>query len=318
MKNCFNGDVSIFTGNSNPALAQGICEQLDIPLGKAEVSTFSDGEIQVDIKENVRGRRVFVIQSTCPPVNNNLMELLLMVDALKRASATEICAVVPYYGYGRQDRKVASRSPISAKAVADLMSTVGTTRVLCVDLHAGQIQGFFNMPVDNLFARPVLIQYLQELFSDKNLVVVSPDSGGVERARAFAKRLDAKLAVIDKRRDEPNQSKVMNVVGDVEGLIALLLDDLVDTAGTIKNGAKALKERGAKEVFACATHPVLSGKAIENLTSSPIKTTIVTDTIPLSEKALESGHFRVCSMDSMIADAIKRIYKNESISRLFI
>ena len=263
--NCSDDDFSrlkIFTGNSNPTLVQMISDRLETPIGKAVVKTFSDGEINVEIHESVRGMDVFVIQSICYPVNTNLMELLILIDALKRASAERVTAVLPYYGYARQDRKVMPRAPISAKLVADLITTAGASRVLTVDLHAGQIQGFFNIPVDHLFAAPVLLDYLKHLKND--IVVVSPDAGGVERARAFAKRLNASLAIIDKRRDAPNVSQVMNIIGDVQGLIAILLDDIVDTGGTLVRAAYALVEKGAKNVFACCTHPVLSGNAVQD------------------------------------------------------
>src|SRR5512136_1098504 len=255
--------LRIFTGNSNTELVQKICDQLGSPLGKSMVSTFSDGEIHVEIDESVRGMDVFVVQSISYPVNDNLMELLILIDALKRASAERITAVLPYYGYARQDRKVVPRAPISAKLVADLLTVAGASRILTVDLHAGQIQGFFNIPVDHLFAAPVLLEYLRYLRNE--IVIVSPDAGGVERARAFAKRLDASLAIIDKRRDAPNVSQVMNIIGDVSGLTAVLLDDIVDTGGTLVRAAYALVEKGAKRVFACCTHPVLSGNAAKML-----------------------------------------------------
>jgi ribose-phosphate pyrophosphokinase len=270
--------LRIFTGNSNIELVQKIATQLGTSIGKAVVKTFSDGEINVEIHESVRGMDVFVIQSVCYPVNDNLMELLILIDALKRASAERITAVLPYYGYARQDRKVLPRAPISAKLVADLITTAGASRVLTVDLHAGQIQGFFNIPVDHLFAAPVLLEYLRKL--ENEIVVVSPDAGGVERARAFAKRLNASLAIIDKRREAPNVSQVMNIIGDVEGLTAVLLDDIVDTGGTLVRAAAALMNQGAKEVYACCTHPVLSGQAVKILTESPIKEMVVTDSIP--------------------------------------
>jgi ribose-phosphate pyrophosphokinase len=308
--------LRIFTGNSNPILVQKISDRLGTPVGKAMVKTFSDGEINVEIHESVRGMDVFVIQSICYPVNTNLMELLILIDALKRASAERVTAVLPYYGYARQDRKVMPRAPISAKLVADLITTAGASRVLTVDLHAGQIQGFFNIPVDHLFAAPVLLDYLRNLNHD--IVVVSPDAGGVERARAFAKRLNASLAIIDKRRDAPNVSQVMNIIGDVQGLIAILLDDIVDTGGTLVRAAYALVENGAKSVYACCTHPVLSGNATQILSESPIQELVVTDTIPLKESALECSKIKVLSISGLLTEAIQRIYKDESVSNLFV
>jgi ribose-phosphate pyrophosphokinase len=285
-------------------------------MGKAVVKTFSDGEVNVEINESVRGMDVFAIQSICSPVNNNLMELLIMIDALKRASAERITAVLPYYGYARQDRKVSPRAPITAKLVADLITVAGTSRILTMDLHAGQIQGFFNIPVDHLFAAPILLEYLKNLQNDT--VMVSPDAGGVERARAFAKRLDASLAIIDKRRDSPNVSEVMNIIGDVKGLVAVILDDMVDTGGTLARAAHALMEKGAKKVYACCTHPVLSGRAIEILSEAPIEEMIVTDTIPLSATARELSKIKVLSVSGLLADAIERIYNDDSVSSLFV
>ena len=277
--------IRIFSGNANISLAKKICDNLGVSLGKANVSTFSDGETRVEINENVRGMDVFIIQSTCSPVNIACMELLIMIDALKRASADRITAVIPYYGYSRQDRKVAPRAPISAKLVADLITTAGANRVLSIDLHAGQIQGFFNIPVDNLFATPVLLDYMKRKCLDSNsTVVVSPDTGGVERARAFGKRLGASLAIIDKRREGPNEAQVMNIIGNIEGKSVILLDDMIDTAGTVVQGANALKEAGALEVSVCCTHPVLSGPALDRIEGSDIKEVVVTDTIPLSER----------------------------------
>jgi len=309
--------IRIFSGNSNLNLAGKICEKLGVNLGKAQVSTFSDGETWVEIDENVRGMDVFVFQSTCPPVNSNLMELLIMIDALKRASADRITAVIPYYGYARQDRKVTPRAPITAKLVADLLTTAGANRVLSVDLHAGQIQGFFNIPVDNLYATPVVIEYIKSLL-DGDIVVVSPDTGGVVRARAFAKRLDAALAIVDKRRETPNESEVMNIIGNVKGKRAIILDDMIDTAGTMVQAASALKEEGAIEVFACCTHPVLSGPAIDRIKDSNLKEVIVTDTIPLHEKAQSCKQIKVLSISDLLSEAVKRIYYNESVSSLFI
>ncbi len=308
--------LRIFTGNSNSELVQKICADLKTPIGKSLVKSFSDGEINVEINESVRGMDVFVIQSICAPTNNNLMELLILIDALKRASAGRITAVLPYYGYARQDRKVSPRAPISAKLIADLITTAGASRILTVDLHAGQIQGFFNIPVDHLYAAPVLLDYLKRLKDD--LVIVSPDAGGVERARAYAKRLGASLAIIDKRRESPNVSQVMNIIGDVSGLTAVLVDDIVDTGGTLVRGAYALFEKGAKKVFACCTHPVLSGQAVRIFMESPIEEMIVTDTIPLREEAKTCPKIKVFSIASLLAEAIRRIYEDESVSCLFV
>jgi ribose-phosphate pyrophosphokinase len=308
--------LRIFTGNSNIDLVQKISEQLNTPIGKSVVKNFSDGETNVEIDESVRGMDVFVIQSICAPVNNNLMELLILIDALKRASARRITAVLPYYGYARQDRKVSPRAPISAKLVADLITTAGASRILTVDLHAGQIQGFFNIPVDHLFAAPVVLDYMKNIRND--IVVVSPDAGGVERARAYAKRLNTSLAIIDKRRESPNVSQVMNIIGDVNGMSAVLVDDMVDTAGTLVRGAYALIEKGAKAVYACCTHPVLSGRAVQVLMESPIEEMIVTDTIPLREEAKACSKIKVLSISSLLAEAIRRIYEDESVSDLFV
>lgn len=310
--------LKIFSGTSNRGLAQEVVEKLDIPLGDAVISNFSDGEIQIRLNENVRGADAFVIQATCMPVNDHLIELLLMIDALKRASAGRITAVIPYYGYARQDRKVQSRVPISAKMVADLVAAVGTNRVLTVDLHAGQIQGFFNIPVDNLYATPVLLEYIRKRFDTKNLVVVSPDAGGVERARAFAKRLDSSIAIIDKRREKANECEIMNVIGDVKSKTALLLDDMVDTAGTLTQAAQALVQSGAKHVAAACTHAVLSGKAVERINASPLEELIVTNTIPLNSKTQQCGKLAVLSIAPLLADAIRRIHEESSISSLFI
>ncbi len=309
--------IRIFSGNANPELSQKICNHLGVPLGKAHVSTFSDGETRVEIDENVRGMDVFIIQSTCPPVNLTCMELLIMIDAMKRASADRITAVIPYYGYARQDRKVAPRAPISAKLLADLITTAGANRVLSMDLHAGQIQGFFNIPVDNLFATPILLDYFKERYTE-NTVIVSPDTGGVERARAFAKRLGASLAIIDKRRDGPNEAQVMNIIGNVEGKRVIILDDMIDTAGTVVQGCNALKEAGALEVAVCCTHPVLSGPAIERIESSSLKEVVVTDTIPLHERARACNRLQVLSVARLLSEAVRRIYYNDSISSLFI
>lgn len=309
--------IRIFSGNANIVLAKKICDNLGVPFGKANVSTFSDGETRVEINENVRGMDVFIIQSTCTPVNVTCMELLIMIDALKRASADRITAVIPYYGYSRQDRKVAPRAPISAKLLADLITTAGANRVLSIDLHAGQIQGFFNIPVDNLFATPVLLEYMKKNYLD-NTVVVSPDTGGVERARAFGKRLGASLAIIDKRREGPNEAQVMNIIGNVEGKRVILLDDMVDTAGTVVQAAKALKNSGAVEVSVCCTHPVLSGPALDRIEGSDIKEVVVTDTIPLSERSAKCSKIKVLSVSGLLSEAVRRIYYNDSVSSLFI
>jgi ribose-phosphate pyrophosphokinase len=307
----------LFAGNSNPELANNICRHIGIKLGEAQVKRFSDGEIQVEIGENVRGKDVFVLQSTCAPVNEHLVELLLMLDAFKRSSAKRITAVLPYYGYARQDKKVAPRVPISAKLVADLLTVAGADRVITMDLHAGQIQGFFDIPVDNLFAAPVLLDHIRREFSN-HIVIVSPDAGGVERARAFAKRLDAHLAIVDKRRVRPNQAEAMNVVGNVTGKTAVILDDMVDTAGTLTQAASALKEHGALEVNACCSHPVLSGPAVNRILGSDIKTVVVTDSIPLGKEARESGKIRVLSVSKLLAEAIHRSHTGSSVSSLFV
>jgi ribose-phosphate pyrophosphokinase len=309
--------ILIFSGNSNLLLANAIGRYLNRPMGGAKVKRFSDGEIQIEIDENVRSRDIFVIQSTCLPVNDNLVELLLMIDALKRSSAKRITAVIPYFGYARQDKKVAPRVPISAKLVADLLTTAGAHRIITMDLHAGQIQGFFNIPVDNLFAAPILIEYIKKIFSNDS-IIVSPDAGGVERARAFAKRLDCGLAIIDKRRDAPNKAKAMAVIGNVEGKRAIILDDMVDTAGTLTEAAKALSDSGASEVHACCTHPVLSGPAIERIEKSPLKTLVVTDSIPLTQTGLACPKLKVLSIASLIGEAIIRSHSGDSVTSLFV
>ena len=310
--------IRVFSGNANLDLAQKISENLGISLGKASGTSFSDGETRVEINENVRGMDVFIIQPTCPPVNVTLMELLIMIDAVRRSSADRITAVIPYYGYGRQDRKVAPRAPITAKLVADLITRAGANRVLAMDLHAGQIQGFFNIPVDNLFATPVLLEYIKKNYRGDNVVIVSPDTGGVERARAFGKRLGASLAIIDKRREGPNEAQVMNIVGQVKGMKVILLDDMIDTAGTVVQAARALKEAGAVEVSVCCTHPVLSGPAIERIEQSDLKEVVVTDTVPLHEKAKACGRIKVLSVSGLLSEAVRRIYYNDSVSSLFI
>jgi len=312
-------EVIIFSGSSNPTLAEEICRYLGTRLASATIGRFSDGEIAVEITENVRGGDVFVVQSLCPPTNDHLMELLLMQDALRRASAGRITAVLPYYGYARQDRKVAPRVPISAKLVADLITTAGAGRVLTMDLHAGQIQGFFNIPVDNVYATPVLLRYIRErVVDDEPVTVVSPDAGGVERARAFAKRLNANLAIIDKRRAAANEVAEMHIIGEVTGKIAVLIDDIVDTAGTICAAGEALRAAGAQDVFACCTHAVLSGPAIDRISKSSLKKLVVTDTIPLHERAKQTSHIAVLPVAPLIGEAIRRIHNEESISSLFI
>ncbi len=308
--------MKVFTGNANRPLAESICQHLDIPLSTAEVKRFSDGEIFVEIKENVRGRDIFLIQPTCPPVNDHLMELVIMVDAMRRSSARRITAVIPYYGYARQDRKVAPRVPITAKVVAEMMMVVGVRRVLTLDLHAGQIQGFFNIPVDNLYAAPILLDYIKRECS--NIIMVSPDAGGVERTRAFAKRLGADMAIIDKRRERANVCAAMNVIGDVKGKTAILLDDMVDTAGTLCSAADILIERGAREVYACCSHGVLSGPAIERLEASKIKTLVITDSIPLRDKVRNCSKIKVLSIAELIGNAISCIHSEDSVSSLFV
>jgi len=309
--------IKLLTGNSNRKLANEVAEYLGIPVCDTLITTFSDGEIMVQINENVRGSDIFVLQSTCTPVNDNIVELLLLIDALKRASAGRITAVIPYYGYARQDRKVQPRVPISSKLVADLITVAGANRVLTVDLHAGQIQGFFNIPVDHLYASPVILDYIKKS-NIKDIVIVSPDAGGVERARAFAKRLSASLAIIDKRRERENESQVMNVIGDVKGKNTIILDDMIDTAGTIAQAASALKEKGAKKVLAACTHAVLSGPAIDRINNSVIEELIVTNTIQLDSKQEKCKKLTVLSIASLLAEAIKRIHEESSISSLFV
>ena len=311
--------LSIFTGNSNRALAEEVCKFVEIPLGRADVTHFSDGEIYVEIGENVRGVNCFVVQPTCSPPNQSLMELLIMIDALKRASAGSIVAIIPYFGYARQDRKSKPRTPITAKLVANLITAAGADRALAMDLHAGQIQGFFDIPFDHLFAMPVLIDELRALgYGGDDTVVVSPDAGGVERARAFSKRLGSTLAIIDKRRAAANVSEVMNIVGDVKGKRAVIVDDIIDTAGTLTNAAKAIMDAGAASVAACASHPVFSGKAVQRITDSPLSHVVVTNTIPLSDAGTACGKVRVKSVGRLLGEAIKRIHHGDSISSLFM
>jgi ribose-phosphate pyrophosphokinase len=309
--------LQIFTGNANPELSREICDNLGVDQGRAMIRQFADGEIYLQIQENVRGADVFVIQPTCTPVDRNLMELLLMIDALKRASAERITAVLPYYGYARQDRKDKPRVPISARLVAALLETAGADRVLTLDLHAAQIQGFFDIPVDHLFSSPVMIEYFKSL-NVPDMTVVSPDAGGVERARAFAKRLNAPLAIIDKRREEANVAEVMNVVGEVNGRHCLLVDDLIDTAGTLVKGAEALMEKGAASVSACATHAVLSGPAVERIQASCLQEVVVTNSIPVTGQKRECGRIRTLSIAKLLAEAIRSIHEETSVSVLFI
>lgn len=309
--------LKILTGNANPPLARAIAVELGVPLCGVTVKSFSDGEIWVQVEENVRGSDVFVVQPTCTPVERNLMELVLLIDALKRASADRITAVLPYYGYARQDRKDKSRVPISAKVVASMLERVGANRILAVDLHAAQIQGFFDIPVDHLFSAPVMIEHFKSQDLSRT-IVISPDAGGVERARAFAKRLDVPLAIIDKRRDQPNESEVMNIVGNIEGLDCLIIDDLIDTAGTLIKASEALLQNGARSVSACATHAVLSGPAVERISSSRLKEVVFADTIPLRPEACACGKIRVLSVARLLARAIQSINQETSVSSLFV
>ncbi|MEZ4405619.1 MAG: ribose-phosphate pyrophosphokinase [Polyangiales bacterium] len=309
--------ISLFSGNANLHLAAAIAQHLEVPLGRVKVGRFSDGEIAVEIGENVRGVDVYLVQSTCTPVNDSLMEMLIMADALRRSSAASITAVIPYFGYARQDRKVAGRTPITAKLVADLITTARIDRVVTIDLHAGQIQGFFNIPVDNLYAMPVLLEEIRAL-NLSDAVMVSPDAGGVERARAYAKRLSASLAIIDKRRERANVSEVMHIIGDVKDRDCVLLDDMIDTAGTLTNAAKALHEAGARSVYAAATHAVLSGPAVARIVDSPLTEVIITDTIPLRDEARGNKKFRVATLGRLLGEAIRRIHNSDSISSLFV
>lgn len=312
-------DFKVFSGSSNPGLTHRICDYLKRPLGKATVGRFSDGEIHVEIGENVRGQDVFIIQSTCPPANDHLMELLIICDALKRASAGSINAVMPYYGYARQDRKVAPRTPITAKLIADMLEVAGATRVVSMDMHAGQIQGFFNIPSDHLYGSPVFLEDLRKRFPEMDdLIIVSPDAGGVERARAYSKRLNTGLAIIDKRRPRPNSSEVMNLIGDVKGKDAVLIDDMVDTAGTLAQAAAALKDKGARRVVAYAVHPILSGPAIQRITDSVLEEVVFTDTVPLSPAAQACSKIRVLTTERLFGEAIARIHRADSLSSLFV
>ena len=312
-------DLMVFSGNANPALARRIAQHLSIPLGKADIGRFSDDEVRVEVNENVRGKDVFIVQPTCRPTNESLMELVIIVDALRRSSADRITAVVSYFGYSRQDRRARSgRVPISAKLVANIIMAAAVDRVLTIDLHADQEQGFFDIPVDNIYASPILIKDIWHQDGGDGLVTVSPDIGGVVRARAFAKQLGSELAIIDKRRPNPNESEVMSIIGEVEGMRCVMVDDMVDTAGTLCHAASALKERGATRVVAYVTHPVLSGRAIENLANSALDELVVTDTIPLSGEAERCDRIRVLSVSELLAESISRIHRNESISTLFI
>ena len=311
-----NRRVLVFSGRANKKLTEEICNYMDVPLGKTVIRDFSDKEIYVRIEENVRGGDVFVVQSTCFPGNTNLMELLIMIDALRRSSAKRITAVIPYYGYARQDRKNEPRVPITSKLVADLVVTAGADRVLTVDLHAGQIQGFFNIPVDHLFAINVLIDYIKDQ-KLQNMIVISPDAGGVERARAYAKRLNTSLAIIDKRRDIPNEAKAMNIIGDVREKIAIIVDDMIDTAGTLMEATDALLGAGAKEVHACCSHPVLSGPAGDRIANSPIKSVVTTNTIPLNGQLKKNPKIKVLSVAGLLGEAILRIHQETSVSSLF-
>ena len=320
MKNGVFSEYKIFAGNSNPELAEEIAAIMGKPLGKSTVSKFSDGEISVSLWESVRGEDVYIIQSTCNPTNDNLMELLIMVDAMKRASASRINAVIPYYGYARQDRKAKSRDPITAKLTADLLSVAGVDRVITMDLHAAQIQGYFDIPVDHLMGMPILAKYFKELIKngtiDKEIVVVSPDLGSVSRVRSLSGILECPVAIVDKRRPKPNVSEIMNIIGDIEGKTAILVDDMIDTAGTITNAANAIKQLGAREVYACATHPVLSGPAIQRIQDSEIKQMVLLNTIPIPpEKRIEK--MKLLSVATLFAETMMRVFNNESVSNLF-
>lgn len=310
--------IKIFSGTSNPSFAEKVASSAGVTQGRCQITRFADGEVSVEINESVRGDSVFVIQSACPPVNQNYMELFIMLDALKRASARSVTAVLPYYGYARQDRKVAPRAPISAKCMADLLAAAGATRVVCVDLHAAQIQGFFNCPVDHLFAIPTLAQNWKKSYGmGDEFVAISPDAGGVERTRAFAKRIDCSMAIIDKRRSGPNEAKALNLIGDVEGKTAIIVDDMIDTAGTLTQAVDSLLKNGAKRVFAVATHALFSGPAIGRLAESGLEKVLITDTIPLNEKASQCEKIEVITMAPVVAEALLRIFGNASVSSLF-
>ena len=314
-----NSSLMVFTGNANPELAQSIAENLGVPMGRANVGRFSDGEVMVEIMENVRGRDVYLVQPTCQPTADNFMELLVMIDALARASASRVTAIIPYFGYARQDRRPrSSRVPITAKVAARMISVAGTDRVVTVDLHADQIQGFFDIPVDNVYASPLTLADIWKHYTSEEIIVVSPDVGGVVRARAIAKRLDADLAIIDKRRPRANEATVMNLIGDVEGKICVLVDDMIDTAGTLCSAAGALKDKGARKVVAYCVHPVLSGPAIDNISNSRIDEIVVTDTIPLSQAAIDCGRIRQLSVAQMLAETIRRMSEGESVSSLYV
>jgi ribose-phosphate pyrophosphokinase len=308
----------LFSGNAHPELAAEIAGVLDTPLGEARVTRFSDAETFIEIRENVRGLDTYIVQPTCSPVNDNLMELLIMCDALRRASAASITAVIPYYGYARQDRKVAPRTPITSKLVADLLVAAGISRVVCIDLHAGQIQGFFNIPFDHLHALPVFLgDYLKVKF-DKEAVFISPDAGGVERTRAYSKRLDASLAIVDKRRERANVSEVMHLIGDVKGRDCIIVDDMIDTAGTLCNAARAVMDNGARSVVACATHGVLSGPAVQRIEDSPLSEVVVSNSVPLSDRAKASKKIKTVSLARLLGEAIRRIHNSDSVSSLFV
>ncbi|MFB3850735.1 MAG: ribose-phosphate diphosphokinase [Acidobacteriota bacterium] len=310
-------NLLVFSGRGNPNLAQEIAKKLKNPLGQIKITSFADGETYCQILENVRGKDTFIIQPTSTPVNQNLMELLILIDAFKRASARRITAVIPYYGYARQDRKDKPRVPITSRLVADIIQAAGADRILCMDVHAAQIQGFFNIPVDHLFAAPVLIKYIKSL-KLKNMTIVSPDAGGVERARAYAKRLEAELAIIDKRREAANVAEVMNIIGNVKGKTCVIVDDMVDTAGTLCESVKALKKNGATKIYCAATHAVLSKNALSNLTEAPLEQLIVTNTIDAEEKAKQCGKIKILSVATLLAEAIKRIHEESSVSSLFV
>ncbi len=310
--------LKIFSGTANPALSQKIADHIGVSLGQVQIKRFSDGEIFVEVDENVRGMDVFVVQPTCSPANENLMELLILIDTLKRASVDRITAVIPYYGYARQDRKVQPRTPITSKLVADLLTSAGANRIMAMDLHAGQIQGFFNIPFDHLYANPIFLEYIQKEKKQDGLVIVSPDAGGTERARAYAKRMNADLAIIDKRREKPNQSEVMNIVGDVKGLHAILVDDIVDTGGSLCQAAEAIIKQGARSVIGVCTHPVLSGQAVQKIHESPLEVLVVSDTIPLGDKEKRTNKLRVLSVGKLLGEAIRRIHTGDSVSSLFV